>query len=183
MGALIGALLLLPWQPLAQVEPWLAAALTLLLWVWLTGALHLDGLADLADGLGAAHRDPARFLAVLKDPHVGSFGVVALVMALLLKLVGLMLAARHGLSPWALLLLPAWARFGALWWSVSLPPLASGGQAERFAWKSGPALLWLTLLGLLAISAWLAPWLCLAGPLALWLWRRLALRAGTKRAR
>ena len=28
----------------------------------------------------------------------------------------------------------------ALWWSVSLPPLASGGQAERFAWKSGPAL-------------------------------------------
>ena len=175
VGALIGALLLLPWQPLAQVEPWLAAALTLLLWVWLTGALHLDGLADLADGLGAAHRDPARFLAVLKDPHVGSFGVVALVMALLLKLVGLMLAARHGLSPWALLLLPAWARFGALRWSVSLPPLASGGQAERFAWKSGPALLWLTLLGLLAISAWLAPWLCLAGPLALWLWRRFLL--------
>ena len=71
--------------------------------------------------------------------------------------------------------MPAWARFGALWWSVSLPPLASGGQAERFAWKSGPALLWLTLLGLLAISAWLAPWLCLAGPLALWLWRRFLL--------
>lgn len=179
VGALIGALLALPWWALAQVEPWLAAALTLLVWVWVTGALHLDGLADLADGLGAAHRDPARFLAVLKDPHVGSFGVVALVMALLLKLVGLMLAARHGLSPWALLLLPAWARFGALWWSVSLPPLASGGQAERFAWTSGPALLWLTWLGLLAASAWAAPWLCVAGPLALWLWRRfLRVRLG-----
>ena len=32
-----------------------------------------------------------------------------------------------------------------------------------------------TLLGLLAISAWLTPWLCLAGPLALWLWRRFLL--------
>ena len=41
--AALAALAALAWR-----SPWLAAALTLLLWVWLTGALHLDGLADLA---------------------------------------------------------------------------------------------------------------------------------------
>ncbi len=176
VGALIGSLLLALWWPLAQLDPWLAAIVTLLAWVWITGALHLDGLADLADGLGAAHRDSERFLAVLKDPHIGSFGAVALGLALLVKLVALMLAARHGLSPWALVLIPAWARFGALWWSVSLPPLASGGQAERFAWRSGPWLLWLSLAILLAASLALAPWLALAGPVLLWLWRRFLTR-------
>lgn len=46
------------------LDPWLAALLMLVTWVWVTGGLHLDGLDDLADGLGAAHRDPERFLAV-----------------------------------------------------------------------------------------------------------------------
>ena len=49
----------------------LAAAIGLLAWVWMTGALHLDGLADLSDALAAAHRDPQKFFAVLADPQTG----------------------------------------------------------------------------------------------------------------
>lgn len=48
----------------------------------LTRGLHLDGLADLADGLGAS-RDPERSLAVMKRPEVGAFGLSATVLVLL----------------------------------------------------------------------------------------------------
>ena len=71
----------------AHVDPWTGALAALIAWVWATGALHLDGLADLSDGLGAAHGDRSRLLAVMADPHIGSFGVVALAMQLLAKLV------------------------------------------------------------------------------------------------
>src|SRR5699024_305460 len=63
VGMLIGALLCLPMWVL-HGWPLLAAAVTLLAWVWITGALHLDGLGDVADAFGAAHRDPERFLEV-----------------------------------------------------------------------------------------------------------------------
>lgn len=49
--------------------------------VAVTGALHEDGLADVADGLGAG-RDPAARLAVMRDSHVGAYGVLALLGAL-----------------------------------------------------------------------------------------------------
>jgi len=66
------------------VSPLPLAALTLLVSVVFTGALHLDGLADLADGLGAGG-DPQRILAVMKDSRTGAFGVIALTLTLILK--------------------------------------------------------------------------------------------------
>jgi cobalamin synthase len=62
-------------------------------WVGITGALHLDGLGDMADA-GAAHKDPARITAVLADLHIGSFGVVAIALQLIAKLVLI-----HALAP------------------------------------------------------------------------------------
>jgi adenosylcobinamide-GDP ribazoletransferase len=63
-----------------------ASFLVLGLWVAVSGGLHLDGLADTADGLFLPG-SPERRLAVLRDPHVGSFGVIALVLVLLGKYV------------------------------------------------------------------------------------------------
>ncbi len=64
--------------------PWVAATLGAAAAVWLTGALHEDGLADTADALGGgAGRE--RALAIMKDSRIGSFGGVALVLALLLR--------------------------------------------------------------------------------------------------
>src|SRR5688572_12770064 len=49
----------------------------------LTGALHLDGLADTADGVFGG-RTPERRLEIMRDSRIGSYGVVAVVLALLL---------------------------------------------------------------------------------------------------
>ena len=154
VGLLVGVLLVLPLWGLSQ-RPGLAAVLALTIWVWVTGALHLDGLADVADALGAAHRDPGRFLEVLKDPHTGAFGVVALVLQLILKLV--LLAELVGSQWWfGIILVPAWARWGSLWWSRRLPPIQQAGMAERFSWQLGMGQVW-AWAGLLALASIGAP--------------------------
>lgn len=172
VGLLVGALVLVPLAGL-DARPLLAAALGLLAWVWVTGALHLDGLGDVADALGASHRDPQRFLAVLKDPHLGVFGSVAIGLQMLLKFV--LLAELAGMEvAWGVLLVPAWARWATLLWSRRLPPLQAG-MAERFAWQLGVAPLWLWGVVLAVLALWLAPVLALA-PLLGWAgvayWRR-----------
>lgn len=63
----------------------LAAALVLAAWVWLTGGLHLDGLADTADAWVGGLGDRRRTLEIMKDPTSGPFGVLALVLVLLCK--------------------------------------------------------------------------------------------------
>jgi adenosylcobinamide-GDP ribazoletransferase len=143
-----------------------AAALGLLAWVWLTGALHLDGLADLTDALAASHRDPQRFFTVLADPHLGAFGVVSIVLMLILKVTGLAQLSTPALL--ALPLIPAWARLGPLAWSRWLKPLKPG-QGERFAGhlNIGWIVFWAVIL--LAASAAVAPILCVA-PLVIAAW-------------
>lgn len=60
------------------------AVLLMALQILLTRALHLDGLADLADALGSG-REREKRLRIMKDPHVGSFGVIAIGIDLLAK--------------------------------------------------------------------------------------------------
>jgi adenosylcobinamide-GDP ribazoletransferase len=52
--------------------------------VMVTGALHEDGLADTADGLWGGH-DPARRLAIMRDSRIGTYGVLALTLAITLR--------------------------------------------------------------------------------------------------
>lgn len=129
-GAVIGGLAGLAytaagafWPPLVAV--WAA----ILVEVAVTGALHLDGLADVADGLGGD--SPARRLEIMADPRLGSFGAAALFLAL---------GGR-----WALLAsLPPTATAGALliahtacrWapaWALARYPAARPGLGATFA--------------------------------------------------
>lgn len=69
---------------IALFPPLVTSALVVSVWAALTGGLHLDGLADSADGLFAtASRE--RRLEILRDPRVGAFGMIALTLFLLLK--------------------------------------------------------------------------------------------------
>ncbi len=103
VGAIGGIVLLI-----ASVffTPTIASLLGIGTAILLTGALHEDGLADFADSLGS--RDPVRALAIMKDSHIGAFGVITLIIVLALKVAALAtlpplfgaaaLIAAHGLS-------------------------------------------------------------------------------------
>ncbi|HKI50965.1 MAG TPA: adenosylcobinamide-GDP ribazoletransferase [Geothermobacteraceae bacterium] len=88
-GLVIGLLLVvLNWALEALIPRPVLDCLLLLILIALTGALHLDGMADMVDGL-AGGRDQAGILRIMKDSRVGAIGVVALVMLLLLKYLSL----------------------------------------------------------------------------------------------
>jgi adenosylcobinamide-GDP ribazoletransferase len=88
VGLLIGLILYLPLLFFSQTSLLLSAALIVTLWAAITGGLHLDGLADSADGwLGGGVDKSAKqkTLEIIKDPLVGSAGVIVLECILLLK--------------------------------------------------------------------------------------------------
>lgn len=87
-----------------------AAVLTLIVWVWLTGGLHLDGWMDAADAL-LSYRTRERMLEIMKDSRVGAMGVLACVLLLLLKLSLIYTVLTEG-PVIALVLLPmVWSRW------------------------------------------------------------------------
>jgi adenosylcobinamide-GDP ribazoletransferase len=90
VGVLVGGMVagltavLLMALPRTGAAPLVAAALSTAFGVWLTGAFHEDGLADVFDGLGgSADRD--RALIIMKDSRVGAFGAIAIMLTLLCK--------------------------------------------------------------------------------------------------
>jgi adenosylcobinamide-GDP ribazoletransferase len=106
--------------------PTLVGALVVLAWVVVTGGLHLDGLADCCDGL-LATTSIERRLEIMRDPRLGSFGALGLILTLLLKT----LAA--GTAPAiALLLAPVWARW-LLLFSARQPQARPQGMGAAFA--------------------------------------------------
>ena len=68
------------------VSPLVGDTLVLIVWIWLSGGLHLDGFADSIDGFSGGH-NKEEILNIMKDSATGAKGVVALVSLLLLKFV------------------------------------------------------------------------------------------------
>src|SRR3984885_1589840 len=85
VGAALGALGGAVYIGAGKVLPAsLAALMTVALWAAISGVLHEDGLADVADALRAG-RTPERMLAILKDSRIGTFGAVAVVLSILAR--------------------------------------------------------------------------------------------------
>jgi adenosylcobinamide-GDP ribazoletransferase len=110
IGFLIGSALAIEDRALTWVFGYaIRSALLVLSMAMLTGAVHLDGLADTADALGAG-RDRARALEILRDSRIGAFGAVALFFALALKVISLAgVSGGHRLA--MLILAPMLARW------------------------------------------------------------------------
>jgi adenosylcobinamide-GDP ribazoletransferase len=130
VGLVIGALTWLAWKgALFAFPPFVAGIITLVVWVVLTGGLHLDGLADCCDGLFVSAA-PERRLEIMKDPHTGAFGVIGLILVLLLKAAALV--SLTSVSGFGILLAASLARWCIL--PAGLLPLArSSGMGADFA--------------------------------------------------
>lgn len=110
VGAVLGAAVALVWWALSPfVAPWVAAVVVVAVDAGLTGMLHLDGLADCADGL-LAPMARARRLEVMRTPDVGAFAVVVLVLTLLLRVAALASVATDWPAPLLVVGLWAWSR-------------------------------------------------------------------------
>lgn len=174
------ALTLLPSLQQAPALAWVAALLSTVASLWLTGAFHEDGLADLADGLGGGS-DRERILLIMKDSRIGSFAAVTLIVALLLKtallaallqlgpalLAASALPAAHVCSRLMPLLLTAWLPHVGDSAQSKSKPIATGLQTSALR----TALLWLAV-SALAVGALLrsGP---VAAPASAWLWAGL----------
>ena len=129
VGLLLGALMLLA-VSLLSLPFYLEAILVLALWAALTGALHLDGLADCADALVGGLGDRQRRLELMQDPLCGSMAVVTLVVFLGLKVAAIAALLQIDQAAW-LLWVPLLARCSVLLLFITTPYARAGGLAAK----------------------------------------------------
>lgn len=116
-----------------------------------TGALHLDGLSDVCDGL-AARGSRERFLEIMKDSRVGAVGAVGLVLGLMLKYQALLaLPLEHKCA--ALLFFPMAARFAQVQMTVGSKRARKDGLGHAFVGGAGALQLVLAGAFTVAVSA------------------------------
>ena len=155
VGLLFGLILWVLNLALSGAPLLLHAALLLTVWVVLSGALHLDGLADSADAWLGGFGDRERTLTIMKDPRSGPIAVVTLVLVLLLKFAALLalIEQGHGL---VLIIVPLLGRAALLGLFLTTPYVRAGGLGQALAdhlpRKAGWRVLGLSALGCVLIA-------------------------------
>ena len=187
VGGLLGGLLTVADWALQQLEmPVLVASvLVVVLELWLTGGLHLDGVMDAADGLAVpvwaqgseadrADRQRKR-LAAMADSRLGAFGAMAAIALLLIKVTSL--AAIADTRWFALTASVVWGRWAQQWAIACYPYIKKEGKgafhqvALPSVWYTLPGLAGLIVIslaaGFLGWVSWQLVWQSLAGGMAL----------------
>lgn len=154
IGLLIGGLLVFVSWSLSYLSlpshGLIEAGIILLVWVLITGALHLDGLADSADAWLGGYGDQQRTLEIMKDPYSGPAAVVVLLLVLLLKFSALVVVEWQ-----VLLLAPVLARTAVMVLLATTPYVRSGGMGETAAKHLPKTATWFVLLVVLGLSIFL----------------------------
>jgi adenosylcobinamide-GDP ribazoletransferase len=131
-GMLIGVLpALFVWLQL-PVSLFMQSVIIVTFFVWMSGGLHLDGWMDTFDAVGANVSLEKKW-EIMKDPHVGSFGILALVFLLGWKTLLIYELLSSGVSPWFFLLIPAAARWTAVYLLTEVP--AAKPQGLAWSWQ------------------------------------------------
>lgn len=153
VGLLFGLILWGMNIALAGAPLLLHAALLLTVWVLLSGALHLDGLADSADAWLGGFGDRERTLTIMKDPRSGPIAVVTLVLVLLLKFAALLALIEQGQGA-VLLIVPLLGRAALLGLFLTTPYVRAGGLGQALADHLPRTAGW-RVLALSALGCWL----------------------------
>jgi adenosylcobinamide-GDP ribazoletransferase len=151
IGAAVGgtALLLEPTLPAL-----LAAAVAVVVELALTGALHLDGLADTADALGGRTRKDA--LEIMRDPRLGTFGAAAIVLDLLVRTAAIAALLERGGLPVSAVAAGALGRSAILPLAVGLAyARPGGGLSERISAPAAFAGIGLAAALSIALAGWI----------------------------
>ena len=130
VGLLIGAILYGITMLLYALPLVLLSSVILVLWIWLTGGLHLDGLADTADAWVGGFGDKARTLEIMKDPSCGPIGVLSLVIVCILKWSALYVLLQKQLYI-ALILFPMLGRLVPLFFFLSTDYVRAKGLGSQ----------------------------------------------------
>jgi adenosylcobinamide-GDP ribazoletransferase len=113
-GLIIGILLAVIYYYLSRAGLYILAVISVItLEIILTGGLHLDGLADTADGF-FSYRPRERIIEIMKDPHVGTNGILALIIIILIKTSLLFSLGKINL-PVYLVIMPVLSRMNIVW--------------------------------------------------------------------
>lgn len=126
------------------------AGIILTVWVLITGALHLDGLADSADAWLGGYGDQKRTLEIMKDPYSGPAAVVVLVLVLLLKFSSLTIVEWQ-----VLLLTPVIARTFVMILLSTTPYVRVGGMGDTAVKYLPKTAVWFVLILVLCLSVFL----------------------------
>ncbi|MFG6118024.1 adenosylcobinamide-GDP ribazoletransferase [Thalassobacillus sp. B23F22_16] len=134
VGFILGILVVAVYALIGGWLPaWFTALMLLSIWTALTGGLHLDGLMDVADAAGS-NAPVEKKLAIMKDPHVGSFAMLTAIFYLLWKLAliyGLLTASTIDvqLAAGMFVLIPACSRYLAILLLRTTPTIKREGLA------------------------------------------------------
>lgn len=163
VGALLGLILsLLAMGSMSVFGSHLSAALVLAAWVVLTGALHIDGLADCADAWMGGLGSKQRTLDLMKDPTSGPIAIATVVLVLLIKYTALEALFAHAalqnsfywLLVWPLLL----ARLSVVILFVSTPYARESGLGKAISEYLKPSRVWCVCGVVLVIASLVFGW-------------------------
>jgi adenosylcobinamide-GDP ribazoletransferase len=139
------------------VPAWPAAALSVGATMLATGCLHEDGLADTADGFGGGGTREQK-LDIMRDSHIGAYGVCALIVALLLRVSLIASLPSAHLAMWTLVASHAGARAVMMGLLFLLPPARDDGLSYEAGRPPPDSIAAAAILGFLLVAFCLGPW-------------------------
>lgn len=130
VGWVVGTLVVaVYWVSSHLFSPEISVILCLSVGVWLTGAFHEDGFADVCDGFGGGWTKE-KILEIMKDSRVGTFAVVGLLLIFLLKFYTLLQLSQRNLFVPSMLFAQVFSRWFALTFIASTPYSRADGQSK-----------------------------------------------------
>lgn len=126
------------------------ASIILTIWVLITGALHLDGLADSADAWLGGYGEKQRTLDIMKDPYCGPAAVVVLLLVLLMKFSAIVVVDWE-----TLLIAPVIGRTAAMLLLATTPYVRSGGMGESASNSLSKVAVWSVTLLVVGLTVFL----------------------------